>query len=42
MMSTADKHNPLVRTYELEVNNLFHKSWHTKKYFDVEQLPNFL
>jgi hypothetical protein len=29
------KCNPLVQTYELEVDNRFNKSWLIKKYFDV-------
>jgi hypothetical protein len=34
------KHNLLVQTYKLEVDNLLHKLWHIEEYFDVEQLPN--
>jgi hypothetical protein len=40
VLFSTSKHNPLAQTYELEVNNLFHKSWHTKKYLDVKQLPD--
>jgi hypothetical protein len=35
------KHNPMVQTYELEVDNLFHKSWHIEKYFGAKQLIDF-
>ncbi len=36
VLSTIGKHNPLVRTYKLEVDNLLHESWHTKEYFGAE------
>jgi hypothetical protein len=38
VLFTASKHNPLAQTYELEVDNLLHISWHIKEYLDVEQL----
>ncbi len=40
VLSIGGKHNPLVRTYELEVNNFLHKSWHIEKYLGAKLLPD--
>jgi hypothetical protein len=34
--SILGKRNPLVQTYELEVDNLLHESWHTEKYLNAK------
>jgi hypothetical protein len=40
VLSITNKHNPLARTYELEVDNLLHESWHIEEYLDVKQLTD--
>jgi hypothetical protein len=41
MLSIASKHNPLAQTYKLEVNNLFHESWHIEECLGAKQLLDF-
>jgi hypothetical protein len=40
LLFTISKHNPLGRTYEPEVDNLFHESWHIEEYLGAKQLLN--
>jgi hypothetical protein len=42
VLFVTSKHNFLVQTYKLEVDNFLHKSWHIEKYLNVKLLPNSL